>query len=108
MKLPKEIFGDVVVVHTPEEVGEDQSEMLVKLLTSQSQRQVVVDLDRTELIASAGLEALIDAQEKLREQNGDLRITTTNTVNRKILEITRLDQQFEVFDSVLDAVKSYA
>jgi hypothetical protein len=28
-------------------------------------------------------------------------------VNRKILEITRLDEQLDVFDSVIDAVKSF-
>jgi hypothetical protein len=30
-----------------------------------------------------------------------------NAVNRKILDITRLDQQLEVFESVIDAVKSF-
>jgi len=36
-----------------------------------------------------------------------LKISTDSAVNRKILEITRLDQQLEVFDSVIDAVKSF-
>ena len=40
--------------------------------------------------------------------SGDLKISTSNAANRKILEITRLDQQLEVFDSVIDAVKSFA
>jgi hypothetical protein len=38
---------------------------------------------------------------------GDLKISTHNLANRKILEITRLDQQLEVYDSVIDAVKSF-
>jgi anti-anti-sigma regulatory factor len=38
---------------------------------------------------------------------GDLKIATSNPINRKILELTRLDQQLEVFDSVVDAVKSF-
>jgi hypothetical protein len=37
-----------------------------------------------------------------------LKIASRNPLNRKVLEITRLDQQLEVFDSVLDAVKSFA
>ena len=39
---------------------------------------------------------------------GDLKIATSNKANRKILEITRLDEQLEVFDTVIDAVKSFA
>ena len=39
---------------------------------------------------------------------GDLKIAASNLANRKILEITRLDQQLEVFDTVIDAVKSFA
>ncbi|NIL96352.1 MAG: anti-sigma factor antagonist, partial [Planctomycetales bacterium] len=31
-----------------------------------------------------------------------------NATNRKILEITRLDQELEVYSSVIEAVKSYS
>ena len=48
------------------------------------------------------LESLLASQDLLREKSGDLTIATTNNVNRKILEITRLDQRIEVFDSVIE------
>ncbi|MEQ8788104.1 MAG: STAS domain-containing protein [Pirellulaceae bacterium] len=107
MKLPTEIFGNVVVVHTPEELGEDHAEQLVVFLTTQERSNVILDIDGTEAIDSAGLASLLESQEALREVDGDLRVATTNKVNRKILEITRLDQHLEVYDSVIDAVKSY-
>jgi hypothetical protein len=44
----------------------------------------------------------------LRDSGGDLRVTTGNHINRKILEITGLDRYMDVFDNVIDAVKSYA
>jgi anti-sigma B factor antagonist len=108
MKLPTEVFGDVVVVHTPEEVGTDTATQLEKFLTSQERNNVIVDLDGSETIDSMGLEALLNAQEALRALQGDLKIATTNTANRKILEITRLDEHLEVYDTVIDAVKSFA
>jgi anti-sigma B factor antagonist len=108
MKLPTEIFGDVVVVHTPEELGADTSVLLERFLTSQERSNVIVDLDGSETIDSGGLEALLNAQEALRAMHGDLKIATSNAANRKILEITRLDDQLEVFDTVIDAVKSFA
>lgn len=108
MKLPTEVFGDVVVVHTPEELGADTAMQLESFLTSQERANVIVDLDGSETIDSGGLEALLGAQESLRELTGDLKIATSNPANRKILEITRLDQQLEVFETVIDAVKSFA
>jgi len=108
MKLPTEIFGDVAVVHTPEELGAEASLQLERFLTSQERSNIIVDLDGSETIDSGGLEALLNAQESLRALSGDLKIATSNAANRKILEITRLDQQLEVFDTVIDAVKSFA
>ncbi len=107
MNLPTEIFGKVIVVHTPEELSDDKSEQLAGYLTALDRSCVIVDLDGTETIDSAGLTALLDAQEGLRQREGDLKIATTNAMNRKIFEITRLNQQLEVFDSVIDAVKSF-
>lgn len=107
MKLPTEIFGEVVVVHTPEELSEEQTPQLATYLTSLERVNVVVDLDGTETIDSHGLELLLDAQENLRPAGGDLRICSGNPYNRKILEITRLDETLEVFETVLDAVKSF-
>ncbi|HEV2972172.1 MAG TPA: STAS domain-containing protein [Pirellulales bacterium] len=107
MNLPTEVFGNVAVVHAPDEVGEEQAAALIGFCAGLGQSRIVLDLDGTELLESAGLTAFLDAQDQLRTNEGDLKIATTNGVNRKILEITRLDQQLEVFESVIDAVKSF-
>ena len=107
MKLPSEIFGDVIVVHTPEELNADNADSLTNYLTQLERRNVVLDLDSTEAIDSEGLTALLDARDQLRTLDGDIKISTSNHSNRKILELTRLDQQLDVFDSVIDAVKSF-
>ena len=107
MNYPTEVFGDVVVVHTPEELNEDQTGPFDAYVSGLEQKQVVFDLDNTETLDSAGLKSLIDNQTRLRDEMGMLKIATTNDTNRKILEITRLDLQLEVFDSVIDAVKSF-
>ena len=107
MNLPTEIFGDVIVVHTPEELSRDQADGFESFVTGLERNNVVVDIDNTESLDSGGLEALLAGQRRLRELGGDVKIATTNNINRKIFEITRLDDQIEVFDSVIDAVKSY-
>src|SRR5262245_38145317 len=107
MNLPTEIFGDVLVVHAPEELNEDQSGKFQEFVLSQDRNKVIVDLDSVEALDSAGLAALLTVQENLQVARGDVKLIVANSVNRKILEITRLDQQLEVFDSVIDAVKSF-
>ena len=101
MNLPTEIFGDVIVVHTPEELGSEQCEGFEAYMAGLERNNVVLDIDSTEELDSQGLTAL------LREQGGEVKIAATNATNRKIFEITRLDQYLEVFDSMIDAVKSF-
>lgn len=107
MNLPTEIFADVIVVHTPEELGADQADEFEAFLPTLERDNVVLDVDNTELLDSAGLGALLNVHEKLRGKGGDVKIAATNPTNRKILEITRIDRQLEVFSSVIDAVKSF-
>jgi anti-sigma B factor antagonist len=107
MNLPTETFGNVVVVHAPEELAADQVDGFRAFLGKVDHPSVVLDLDRTETLDSAGLTALLDCQDELRSQSGDLKIATSNVYNRKILEVTRLDAQLEIFGSVIEAVKSY-
>ena len=106
MNLPTEIFGDVIVVHTPEELGSEQADGFEAFVPSLERNRVVLDMDGTEMLDSCGLTAVMDVLDHLREQGGDLRVATINDANRKIFEITRLDHHLEVFDSVIDAVKS--
>jgi len=107
MNMPTEVFGDVIVVHAPEELGDDTAISFQNFLTTLEQQKVIVDLDGTESFDSDGLESLLASQDELRLEAGDLKIISSNAVNRKILDITRLDQHLEVFDSVIDAVKSF-
>jgi len=107
MKLPIEIFGDVIVAHTPEELGAEQAEDFEEYLPTLARENIVLDIDSTETLDSRGLTAMLTAQDELRDKGGELKIAATNSMNRKIFEITRLDQQLEVYSSVIDAVKSF-
>ena len=107
MNLPTEIFGDVIVVHTPEELGADQSEGFEAFTKTLERKNVVFDMDNTEILDSQGLTSLLKVHDALRDANGEAKIAASNANNRKIFEITRLEQQLEVYDSVVDAVKSF-
>ncbi len=105
--LAAETFGSVTVVHVPEELAGEQARVFCQAVLALPQRRIVLDLDRTELLDSAGLTAILELGQQLRTAGGELKIATADVTNRKILEITRMDQQFEVFPTVLDAVRSF-
>ena len=67
----------------------------------------MLDLDNSEVIDSFGLTAILDAQDNLREMHGDLKIACANTVNRTILEITRLEDRLDIFERGMDGVTRY-
>ena len=107
MNLPTEVFGSVIVVHSPDELSRDHAGAFESFVTHLDRNNVVLDLNGTETLDSAGLESLVTCARKLRELEGDVKISTSSPTNRKMLEITRLDEQLEVYDSVIDAVKSF-
>jgi anti-sigma B factor antagonist len=107
MNLPTEIFGNVIVVHAPEELATEQAPLFEAYVPTLERHQVVLDLDSIEVLDSRGLEALLNVQERVRALGGEVKIATTNVTNRKILEITRLDQQLEVFEDIVDAVRTF-
>lgn len=107
MNLPTEVFDNVVVVHAPEELGGDQRAPFTACVCGLDHPNVVIDLDNTETLDSKGLDAILEVQDRLHDAGGGVKLATTNAVNRKIFEVTRLDRQIELFDSVVEAVKSF-
>jgi anti-anti-sigma factor len=68
---------------------------------------VVVDCTSVCGLDSAGLEALLDLNEKCEAQLGSVKLCCVDANCAKILEITRLARRFEAFDDLESAVKSF-
>lgn len=99
-----------MVAHTPDELTEEYISDLIQAIDDaidEGHVQIVAQMDRTDIYDSAGLNALVDIQEKLRTEGGNLKISGLVDPGTRILQVTRLDQQFDVFESVIDAVSSF-
>ena len=68
---------------------------------------VVLNLKETPLIDSAGLEALLDVQERLQERGGQVKLASANPLCREILRITGVAEHFETYPDVKGAVGSF-
>ncbi len=65
---------------------------------------VVLQLDRVEFIDSSGLGALVRLMQAARTKSGDLKLCGVPAKIRKVLELTHLLKQFEVYDSLEEAI----
>jgi len=107
MQLATETFGNVLVAHAPEELTDDFVKNFLDALAEPVHAghvRIVLQMDRTDAFDGAGLSALLDLRDELRMQRGNVVLCGLRDPGRKIFEVTRLDKQFEVFDSVIDAV----
>lgn len=110
MQITTETFGDVVVVHTPDDLMEEASRLLSDAIESHLRKgssSIVLQMDRTDGYDSIGLSSLLDLQDQARQAGGSVKISGLPDLGRKIFEITRLDQRFDLFESVIDAVASF-
>lgn len=110
MQITTETFGDVVVVHTPDDLVAETSRLLSDAIEGHLQKgssSIVLQMDRTDSYDSIGLSALLDLQDLARQAGGGVKISGLADPGRKIFELTRLDQRFDLFESVIDAVASF-
>ncbi len=69
---------------------------------------LVVDMSKVMSMDSHTLECLLDLNDSCRENVRQLKLAGLDETCRKILEITRLLKEFDVYDDVAEAVKSFA
>ncbi|MFQ5430093.1 MAG: STAS domain-containing protein [Phycisphaerae bacterium] len=80
----------------------------VERCMSEGHYNIVVDCSAVTGIDSAGLEALADLQDRCEDAFGSVKLSGLDETLVKILEITRLERKFELFQDVDAAVGSFA
>lgn len=90
--------------------GEDEAVFYDKLreLIEQNKKKVVLDLSKVEWINSRGLGILISGLTTMRNSNGQLKIARVVEKVKSLLTMTRLITVFDSYETVDEAVKSFA
>ncbi|MBI3465457.1 MAG: STAS domain-containing protein [Planctomycetes bacterium] len=110
MAMTTETYGDVTVARLEDELTGDNAERFRYVLETPLEegiRHFVIDLEKTEYLDNLGLEALDDLRTKLEDAGGQVKFSGLGPGCRKIFELTRLDQRVDIFDSLIDAVRSF-
>jgi anti-sigma B factor antagonist len=70
-------------------------------------RKFVIDFASTGYIDSSGLGVLVSLSKKIREQGGELRLSSLNEDLRTLFELTKLDTLFRIADTKEKALEGF-
>jgi anti-sigma B factor antagonist len=111
MKIPWQNYNDVTVVELRGQVDSDTAEPLRSAITEIMTAQragIVLNLSDVDFIDSQGLELLLWVRDYCRQNRIPLRLAGLAENCAKILEITRLEDEFDCHAELAEAVKSFA
>ena len=101
----------VVVKRVPERLNLQQSRRFVRevLPFLHSDRpQLVLDLSVVKQIDAAGVDMLLHCMNEAMKRDGDVKLASLSPQAAVILEMTRTDRLFEIYESSTDAARSYS
>ncbi len=107
----KENYGAVIIELKGKLIGgplsSEMSETLYSFL-NKGKKNVVIDLGGVNYVNSSGLGILISGLASMKKNGGSLKLANINNKVEGLLSITKLNQIFDQYGSVEEAVKSYA
>ena len=69
--------------------------------------KVVLNLDKTEYVNSAGLRVILTAAKLLKSSNGEMKICHANGVVKEVLETSGFDHIIDIYDHENDAIEAF-
>jgi anti-sigma B factor antagonist len=100
----------VAVKQVPEKLSVKQGRGFFREVASclkADRPRVVLDCSKVRQLDSAGIQVLLQCLEEAMKRNGDVKLASVPSGAAAILELTRVDRLFEMFDSTADAVNSF-
>jgi len=110
MKVRTQDYSDVTVVELQGELDADFTELLQDTITDIVEKHkvgIVLDMSTVGFIDSCGLELLLWVRDYCHQNKTQLRLAGLDENCAKILEVTRLENEFDRYAELAEAVKSF-
>ncbi|MBN2137291.1 MAG: STAS domain-containing protein [Sedimentisphaerales bacterium] len=111
MKINIQDYNDVTVAELQGELDGDAAELFrttIAEIIAHHRAGIVLDMSAVGFIDSQGLEQLLWVRDYCNESRCELRLAGLDENCLKVLEITRLDGEFDHYAELAKAVKSFA
>ena len=80
----------------------------VEPLLRSDRPQLVFDLSQVERLDVSGVETLLRCMREVMRRDGDLKLAALSAQAATVLELTRTDRLFEIYETSTDAARSYS
>jgi anti-sigma B factor antagonist len=70
--------------------------------------QLVFDLSEVQQLDAAGVEMLLRCMSEAHKRDGDLKLASLSQQAEVVLELTRTERLFEIYETSVDAVRSFS
>jgi anti-anti-sigma factor len=101
----------VLVKRVPENMNHRESQKFfadVRPLLNADRPQLVFDLSQVRQLDVAGIEVLMQCMSMAMRKDGDLKLASLSDHAAVVLELTRTDRLFEIYETSTDAARSYS
>ena len=112
LRIAQRTLGAVVIVEITgrllyDDEGERELRAQISALVGAGERNILVDLSAVDHMDSGSVGTLVAVHLHTLKRGGRLKILNPSERVRRVLQMTRLESVFEVFDSEADAVGSF-
>jgi len=101
----------VVVKRMPEKVNQREARMFfqdVQPFLMADRPQLVFDLSQVKQLDAAGVEMLLNCVSEVMKRDGDLKLASLSRQATMVLELTRTDRLFEIYENSTLAARSFS
>ena len=100
----------VVIMQMPSRLTFGESQAFTRELqplVSADQPRIVFDFSGVRQIDTSGVDMLLHCVEEVTARDGDLKLAAVPPASAVILEMTRVDRLFEIFETPAEAARSF-
>ena len=101
----------VIVKRMPDRINLQQAREFsreVQPLLRSDRPQLVFDFSTVRRMDAAGVDMLLECMAEVMKYDGDLKLAALSPQAAVVLELTRADRLFEIYETVSDAVRSFS
>lgn len=106
-----ELSRPVVVKRMPEKVNQREARKFladVQPFLNADRPQLVFDLSAVRQLDAAGVEMLLHCVSEVMKRDGDLKLASLSPQAAMLLELTRTDRLFEIYETSTEAARSFS